>query len=77
MENQQIVILDEPYNALDYKTNHDITDVIKQLKEEGRTVLLNSHQHEYLERLCDTIYCLHEKKIVPFNDELRKLYFSI
>jgi ABC-2 type transport system ATP-binding protein len=77
MENQQIVILDEPYNALDYKTNHDITDVIKQLKEEGRTVLLTSHQHEYLERLCDTIYCLHEKKIVPFTDELRKLYFSI
>lgn len=77
MENQQIAILDEPYNALDYKTNHDITNIIRQLKAEGRTVLLTSHQHEHLERLCDIIYCIHEKKNVPFTDELRRLYFSI
>ena len=39
--------------------------------------MLTSHQHEHLERLCDIIYCIHEKKNVPFTDELRRLYFSI
>ena len=77
MENQQIVILDEPYNALDYKTNHEITDILERLKSEGKTILLTSHQHDYLEKLCDVIYCIHDNKIVPFTEEYRELYFGI
>lgn len=77
MEKQTIIILDEPYNALDYKTNREITEILERLKIEGKTILLTSHQHEYLEKLCDTIYCIHEHKIVLFTDTLRKLYFSM
>ncbi len=77
MEEQTIVILDEPYNALDYKTNHEITEILERLKKEGKTILLTSHQHEYLEKLCDLIYCIHENKIVPFNDEYRRVYFGL
>lgn len=31
MEHQTIIILDEPYNALDYTTNREITKVLKKL----------------------------------------------
>ena len=33
MENQDILILDEPFNALDYKTYQDIKEIIKELLE--------------------------------------------
>ena len=69
MEDQSIVILDEPYNALDFKTNREITELLKKLKEQGRTILLTSHQHEYLTKLCDRLFCIHEKKAVPFTKE--------
>lgn len=77
MENQNIVILDEPYNALDFKANKEITKILEHLKEEGKTVLITSHQHEYLKRLCDKIYCIDEGKVVPFTEELQEKYFEI
>ena len=77
MEGQTIIILDEPYNALDFKTNREITDILEHLKKEGKTILLTSHQHEYLEKLCDDIFCIHNNKIVPFTDTLKGLYFGI
>lgn len=77
MEGQSVIILDEPYNALDYKTNHEITRILEQLKNQGKTLLLTSHQHGYLSKLCDTLYCIHENKIIPFTEELQKEYFQI
>ncbi len=77
MEKQTIIILDEPYNALDFQTNKDITRLLIRLKEEGKTLLLTSHQHDYLEKLCDRIYCIDEKRIVEFDEELREKYFEI
>ncbi|MGN0485384.1 MAG: ABC transporter ATP-binding protein [Lachnospiraceae bacterium] len=77
MEGQSIIILDEPYNALDYKTNHEITKLFEELKNSGKTLLLTSHQHSYLSTLCDTLYCIHEKNIVPFTEELQEKYFAM
>ena len=76
MENQSIVILDEPYNALDFQTNKDITKLLLLLKEQGKTILMTSHQHEYLEKLCDKIYCIDSKHIIEFSDDLKKKYFE-
>ncbi len=77
MENQSIVILDEPYNALDFQTNQDVTQIIKRLKSECKTVLFTSHQHEYLEKLCDDVYFIQNGKLTPFDDEIKARYFMI
>ena len=77
MEGQTIVMLDEPYNALDYKTNKEITQILQRLKDEGKTLLLTSHQHVYLERLCDRIYCIDEHNVVDFDDRMREKYFDM
>ena len=58
MEDQDILILDEPFNALDYKTYQDINEIIKELQKEGRTILLTSHNFEDIEQLCDNIYVI-------------------
>lgn len=76
MEDQDIVLLDEPFNALDFQTNKDVMSLLLKLKEEGKTLILTSHQHGYLERICDEIYMILNKKIVLFDDELKKKYFS-
>lgn len=77
MEGQTVILLDEPYNALDYKTNKEITQILLRLKEAGKTLILTSHQHVYLERLCDRIYCIDEHKVVDFDDCMREKYFEI
>lgn len=77
MENQSIIILDEPYNALDFQTNRDITDIINKLHADGKTILLTSHQHEYLEKLCDEIFFLQDGGLVNFDAEIKAKYFDI
>jgi ABC-2 type transport system ATP-binding protein len=58
MENQDILILDEPFNALDHKTYNDIKEIIRILQAEGKTILMTSHNFEDLEALCTQIYAL-------------------
>jgi len=56
MENQEILILDEPMNGLD---NHGVAEMRKiflELKREGKTILLASHNREDIEVLCDEVY---------------------
>lgn len=75
MENQEIILLDEPFNALDFKTNGDIMQVLFGLKAEGKTLIMTSHQHDYLEKICNKIYIIEEQRIVPLSDELKQKYF--
>lgn len=77
MENQSIIILDEPYNALDFQTNRDITKIINKLRSDGKTILLTSHQHEYLEKLCDEIFFIQDGGLVKFDAEIKAKYFDI
>jgi len=77
MEGQDIIILDEPYNALDFNTNKEITGVLRRLKEEGKTILLTSHQQEYVDKLCDKMYCIEDKMIKVFDEEKKIEYFAI
>lgn len=77
MEHQKIIILDEPYNALDFTTNKEITRILNNLKKEGRTILLTSHQHEYLEKLCDTMYYIENGNIEVFDEKKKAEYFQV
>ena len=55
MEGQDILILDEPFNALDYKTYEDIRTIIRMLKAEGKTIFLTSHRYKDIDQLCDQV----------------------
>ena len=77
MEDQDIVLLDEPFNALDFQTNNDVKEILVDLKTQGKTLLMTSHQNEYLEKLCDLVYLITDKKIVEFTEEVKRKYFLI
>lgn len=56
MEENAIVILDEPFNGLDEKGVQEMREVLLELKREGRLILLASHSKEDVEYLCDEVY---------------------
>lgn len=55
MENPSILILDEPMNGLDRKGVEEMRDLLVSFREQGKTVLLASHNREDIDILCDTV----------------------
>ncbi len=56
MENPRLLILDEPFNGLDKKGIVEVYLILKELKAQGVTILLASHNERDMEVLCDEIY---------------------
>ena len=50
-----LLILDEPFSGFDPVNAQLIRDEILKLKEEGSTIVLSTHNMEYVEELCDNI----------------------
>lgn len=67
MEDQQTLILDEPFNALDEDSVRNIRQLLLRFKEEGRTILLTSHNREDIELICDEVYKIHNYQLERVN----------
>ena len=64
MESPDVIILDEPINAIDEKGVTLVEEVLNELKEQGKIILIACHDKEELELLTDTIFYMEEGKIV-------------
>lgn len=58
MEDPDVLILDEPMNGLDNDGVQDMRKLFLKLKEQGKTILLASHNKEDIEVLCDVVYSM-------------------
>jgi len=56
----QLVILDEPFSGLDPINTEMLKDIITEMKDQGRTVVLSTHLMDQVEKLCNRI-CLINK----------------
>lgn len=70
MEHPTILVLDEPMNGLDNKGVQEMRELFKDLKKQGKTILIATHSSDDVKELCDTVYemdngFLYEKK--PFR----------
>ena len=63
MENPDFLILDEPFNGLDKHGVRDIRSLLLELKDQGKTILLASHNSEDIRILCDKVYEMDGGKI--------------
>lgn len=63
MEKPDIYILDEPMNGLDNEGVDEIRGILLELKKEGKTILLVSHNSEDISILSDEIYYMDKGKI--------------
>ena len=56
MENQQLLILDEPMNALDKDAVEEMRKLFLRFKASGKTMLIVSHNEGDISTLCDEVY---------------------
>lgn len=56
MENPEFLILDEPFNGLDKHGVEEIRKILLELKKEGKSILLASHNAEDIRILCDRVF---------------------
>jgi len=67
-ENQKIILLDEPTNALDEEAVQLIYKIIREEKSRGATIIVATHHKEDLKEVCDVILKIAGGKIVEENE---------
>lgn len=67
MEDQDLLILDEPMNGLDKQGVADVRELLLKMKEEGKTILLASHNAQDIEVLCDKVCEMDSGKVVEIR----------
>ena len=72
----QLIFLDEPTNGLDPEARIEVWKTVKELANNGTTILLTTQYLEEAEQLADRIAILHEGRIIANGtlDELKKLF---
>ena len=74
----KLIVLDEPTSGLDPVNAHKIHKILLEFKNKGTTVFLSTHNMEEATKLCDSIYIIHNGKIVEQGtvNEICKKYDS-
>lgn len=72
LHDPQIVILDEPTNGLDPQGMLEIRELLRSLKQQGKTIFLSSHLLSEIEKVCDHV-CIIEKGKKQFSGKVSEL----
>ena len=76
MHNPDLVVLDEPFSGLDPVNTDLLKDVILELVEKGKYIVMSSHQMNSVEEFCDDIVILSRGKTV-LKGNLNEIKISI
>ena len=68
MENPDALLLDEPMNGLDNQGVCEIKELLKELRNNQKTIIIASHHMEDIEELCDAVYLLNSGKLFNRDD---------
>ena len=63
----QLIILDEPFSGLDPVNIKLVKDLILELGNEGKTILISTHMMDQVERMCDRIFMIHKGRGVLYG----------
>jgi ABC-2 type transport system ATP-binding protein len=58
----ELVIIDEPFTALDPINTQLVKDLMRELRQQGTTILMSTHQMHQVEELCDRILLIDDGK---------------
>lgn len=76
IHNPQLLILDEPTAGVDIELRHALWEFLKELNQQGITIILTTHYLEEAEHLCKNIAIIDEGKIIAdtsMRDLLRRI----
>ena len=60
----KLLFLDEPSTGLDPQARRNLWDLVENVKEEGKTIILTTHYMEEAQELCDEIAIMDQGKII-------------
>ncbi len=63
----KIIFLDEPTTGLDPQARRNLWDLIKDIRDNGTTVIITTHYMDEAEQLCDRIAIMDEGKIIKMD----------
>jgi ABC-2 type transport system ATP-binding protein len=63
----KIIFLDEPTTGLDPQARRNLWDLIKEIRNNGTTVIITTHYMDEAEQLCDRIAIMDEGKIIQLD----------
>lgn len=72
----EVIVLDELTTGLDPQARHATWDMVEQLKESGKTVILVTHFMDEAERLCDRVAIIDHGELIAL-DKPKKLIHSL
>lgn len=64
MEDADFLIFDEPFNGLDDKSCNDMRKIFKDLKKQGKTIIVATHVKEDIDNLIDVLYRIDNGSLV-------------
>jgi len=65
----KILIMDEPTASLDLDSTKNFANLLLDLKNNGMTLALTSHDQSFTDLLHDRVYCLEDGKIINFYEK--------
>jgi ABC-2 type transport system ATP-binding protein len=72
----ELIIIDEPFAALDPINTQLVKDVMRELRDQGATIVMSTHQMHQVEELCDRILLIDDGRDVLYGnlDDIRRQY---
>jgi ABC-2 type transport system ATP-binding protein len=72
----ELIIIDEPFTALDPVNSQMVKDLMRELRAGGTTILMSTHQMHQVEELCDRIVLIDEGRNVLYGrlEDIRRHY---
>jgi len=67
LHHPELVIIDEPFAALDPVNTQLVKDLMRELRDQGATILMSTHQMHQVEELCDRIVLIDEGRNVLYG----------
>ena len=62
-----LVVLDEPFAGLDPVNTELLKDLVRELRNNGTTVIFSTHQMDHIEELCDRVLMINAGKVVLYG----------
>ncbi len=72
----ELVIIDEPFSALDPVNTQMVKDLLREERQRGKTIVMCTHQMHQVEELCDRLVLINRGRVMLYGrlDEIRRRY---
>ncbi len=72
----ELIIIDEPFSALDPVNTQMVKDLLREQRDQGKTIIMCSHQMHQVEELCDRLVLIDSGQALLYGslDEVRRKF---